>query len=135
MREPAKGERKALPEKAKFRLKVFDWYRNESPRFSLTGAPDAGLACRRFGIHRSYFCRRKVTRSGCPHRKISRLSRNGSGNPVIRGNRPARCGGTGSGSRLSGEKDTARFVAGAGVRTQYGRAGKAHRAGEPVLPP
>ncbi|MDR2471015.1 MAG: hypothetical protein LBD09_02760, partial [Treponema sp.] len=59
MRELAKGETKALSEAAKFRLKVFDWYRNESPRFSLTGLPDASLTCRHFGIHRSYFYRWK----------------------------------------------------------------------------
>jgi transposase len=64
MREPAKGERKALSEKAKFRLKVFGCYRNEPPRFSLTGLPDAGLGIyaetrRHFGIHRSYFYRWK----------------------------------------------------------------------------
>jgi transposase InsO family protein len=59
MREPARGERKALSEKAKFRLKVFDWYRNSSPRFSLSGLPDASITCRRFGIHRSYFYRWK----------------------------------------------------------------------------
>jgi hypothetical protein len=59
MREPARGERKALSEAAKFRLKVFDWYRNSSPRFSLAGLPDAKLTCRHFGIHRSYFYRWK----------------------------------------------------------------------------
>jgi hypothetical protein len=53
MREPAKGAAKELSEKAKFRLKVFDWYRNTPPRFSLSGLPDAKLACRHFGIHRS----------------------------------------------------------------------------------
>jgi hypothetical protein len=59
MRELARGERKALSEKAKFRLKVFDWYRNTSLRFSLAGLPDAKLTCRHFAIHRSYFYRWK----------------------------------------------------------------------------
>jgi hypothetical protein len=64
MRELAKEERKALSEAAKFRLKVFDWYRNSSPRFSLAGLPDASRGiyaetCRHFGIHRSYFYRWK----------------------------------------------------------------------------
>jgi hypothetical protein len=53
MREPAKGERKALSEKANFRLKVFDWYRNEPPRFSLAGLPEASC-----GIY-AETCRRK----------------------------------------------------------------------------
>jgi hypothetical protein len=43
-----------LSEKAKFRLKVFDWYRNTSPRFSLAELPDASMSCRYFNIHRSY---------------------------------------------------------------------------------
>jgi hypothetical protein len=59
MRELARGEITALSEKAKFRLKVFDWYRNTSARFSPAGQPDASLTCRHFGIHRSYFYRWK----------------------------------------------------------------------------
>jgi len=34
---------------------VLDWYRNNSPRFSLSGLPDASLTCRHFGIYRSMF--------------------------------------------------------------------------------
>jgi hypothetical protein len=37
MRELARGETKALSETAKFRLKVFDWYWNTPPGFSLSG--------------------------------------------------------------------------------------------------
>ncbi|MDR2536329.1 MAG: hypothetical protein LBD29_09910 [Treponema sp.] len=37
IREPAKGETKALSEAAKFRLKVFGWYRNTPPGFPLSG--------------------------------------------------------------------------------------------------
>jgi transposase len=59
MRELARGETKALSHKAKLRLAVFDWYYNESPRFSRSGLPDASITCRRFGIHRSYFYRWK----------------------------------------------------------------------------
>jgi transposase len=55
MREPARGTERELSEQAKFRLKVFDWYRNSSPCFSFSGKPEAGLTCRRFGIHCSYF--------------------------------------------------------------------------------
>jgi hypothetical protein len=43
MREPARGESKALSEKAKFRLQVFDWYHNESPQFSLSGLAEVKL--------------------------------------------------------------------------------------------
>jgi hypothetical protein len=57
MRELAKGERKELSEKAKFRLKVFDWYYRKSALHSLSGLADAPLACRHFGIQRSYFYR------------------------------------------------------------------------------
>ena len=57
MRELAKGELPELSRKAKFRLKVPDWYRHVSPRFSAAGLPDAGLTCRHFGIHRSMFYR------------------------------------------------------------------------------
>jgi transposase len=60
MREPAKGAARELPEKAKFRLKIFDRYFRESLRFSQTGKPDVSLTCRHFGIHRSYCCRWKA---------------------------------------------------------------------------
>jgi putative transposase len=57
MRELAKGAGSELSEKAKFRLKVFDWYFRRSKCFSLTGVPDASLTCRHFGIRRSHFYR------------------------------------------------------------------------------
>jgi hypothetical protein len=60
IRELAKGSGKELSAKAKFRLKVFDWYFKQSKYFSLTGLPDASLTCRHFGIHRSYFYRWKA---------------------------------------------------------------------------
>jgi predicted secreted protein len=59
MRELAKGTGRKLSKKAQFHLWVFDWYRNVSPRFSLSRLPDASLTCRHFGIHRSYFYRWK----------------------------------------------------------------------------
>jgi hypothetical protein len=37
MRELARETGRELSEKAKFRLKVFDWYRNTPPGFSLSG--------------------------------------------------------------------------------------------------
>jgi hypothetical protein len=55
IRELAKGETKELSEKAKFRLKVFDWYYHKSALYSLSGLADASLTCRHFGIQRSYF--------------------------------------------------------------------------------
>jgi len=57
MKELARGQSKDLSDKAKFRLQVLDWYRNNSPRFSLSGLPDASLTCRHFGIYRSMFYR------------------------------------------------------------------------------
>jgi hypothetical protein len=42
MRELARRERKALSEKTKFRLKLFDWYRNTSQGFSLSGTAGRG---------------------------------------------------------------------------------------------
>jgi transposase len=60
MQELAKGETKELSQKAKFRLKVFDWYYHKSALYSLSGLPDASLTCRHFGIHRSYFYRWKA---------------------------------------------------------------------------
>jgi len=59
MKELAGGQAKELSDKAKFRLKVLDWHRNSSPRFSISGLPDASLTCRHFGIHRSMFYRWK----------------------------------------------------------------------------
>jgi len=56
-REPAKLETTNLSARAKFRLKIFDRHRDESPRFSAGGKPSASLTCRHFGIHRSYFHR------------------------------------------------------------------------------
>ncbi|MDR0472906.1 MAG: hypothetical protein LBH43_04465 [Treponema sp.] len=55
MREPAKGGTKELSQKAKFRLKVFDWYYHNPALYSLSGMPGASPACRHFGIHRPYF--------------------------------------------------------------------------------
>jgi transposase-like protein len=60
MRELAKGETKELSQKAKFRLKIFDWYYQKSALHSVSGLPDASLTCRHFGIHRSYFYRWKA---------------------------------------------------------------------------
>jgi hypothetical protein len=54
MRELARIGNGKLSDKAKFRLKVVDWYFRESPRFSARGKPDAVPACRHFGIHRLY---------------------------------------------------------------------------------
>ncbi|MDR0475123.1 MAG: helix-turn-helix domain-containing protein [Treponema sp.] len=56
------GERgtKELSPKAKSRLKVFDWYYHNSALYSLSGRADASLACRHFGIQRSYFYRWKA---------------------------------------------------------------------------
>jgi len=50
MRELAKGTGSEFSAKAKFRLKVFDWYFKQSKYFSLTGVQDASLTCRHFGI-------------------------------------------------------------------------------------
>ncbi|MCL2602479.1 MAG: hypothetical protein FWD91_06665, partial [Treponema sp.] len=41
--------------KAKFRLKIFDWYYQKSPALSITRIRNAPLPCRHFGIHRSLF--------------------------------------------------------------------------------
>jgi transposase-like protein len=46
-----------LSEKAKFRLKVFDWYYQKSAALSNSGKADVSITCRHFGIHRSYFYR------------------------------------------------------------------------------
>jgi transposase-like protein len=59
MRELARGETRELSEKAKFRLKIFDYYYRDSARFSGGGKPDVSLTCRHFGICRSYFYRWK----------------------------------------------------------------------------
>ena len=56
-RKVAKGYGKELSAKARFRLKVIDWYNQVSPRRSLSGQKDASLTCRHFGIDRSYFYR------------------------------------------------------------------------------
>jgi hypothetical protein len=53
MRELARMGSGKLADKAKFRLKVVDWYRGESSRFSSSGKPDVSLTRRYFGIHRS----------------------------------------------------------------------------------
>jgi transposase len=50
----------ALSEKAKRRLEVLDWYFKKSPRFSRNKKPNAAVACRHFGIHRSRFYRWKA---------------------------------------------------------------------------
>jgi transposase len=57
IRELAKGEKRELSQKAKFRLKVIDYYLRSSAEFSKTRSPDVTLTCRHFGIHRSYFYR------------------------------------------------------------------------------
>lgn len=44
-----------LSKEAKERLKIIDWYRLESKKYSSTGKPDVKLTCRHFGIYRSYF--------------------------------------------------------------------------------
>ena len=36
---------------------MLDWHRNESPKFSGDGRPNAVLTCRHFGLHKSYFHR------------------------------------------------------------------------------
>ena len=58
-REIASVAVKKLSKEALFRLKVFDFYFHNSPRFSRDGKPNASITCRRFGIHRSYFYRWK----------------------------------------------------------------------------
>ncbi|GMO14616.1 MAG: hypothetical protein Pg6A_00190 [Termitinemataceae bacterium] len=60
LRELAKKETKYLSEKAKLRLKIFDYYYQISSQYSLSGKPNAKLTCRHFGIHRSYFYRWKA---------------------------------------------------------------------------
>jgi len=55
MRELARGQSKELSVKAKFRLKVFDWYYQKSPAFSRTGVRNVSRTCRHFGIQRSLF--------------------------------------------------------------------------------
>jgi putative transposase len=59
IRELAKSETKELSKKAKRRLEIFDWYRSQSPKFSLSGKAEAKLTCRHFGIQRSEFYRWK----------------------------------------------------------------------------
>jgi hypothetical protein len=135
MRELAKGETKELSEKARFRLKVFDWYRNSSPRFSLSAKPEARLICRHFGIHRSYFYRWKKRyeskRLSAPENKPTIPKRKRE--PVIAGTGPDSAGNTGSGSRLFGKKDTTHPLAGVGGRSQRVHARQAHSAGEVVV--
>ena len=46
-----------LSAEAKQRLRIIDWYRLESGKFSADGKPNASLTCRHFGIHRSYLSR------------------------------------------------------------------------------
>lgn len=55
-RKLAKGVERQSRE-ARQRLKIVDWYRLESRKFSASGRPDAALTCRHFGIHRSYLSR------------------------------------------------------------------------------
>lgn len=56
-RQLAKGSPKPISDEAKFRLKVIDWYRLKSPRFSKNGKPNVSATCRHFSIHRSLFYR------------------------------------------------------------------------------
>ena len=44
-----------LSEEAKFRLRVIDYYNNESAMFSKRHKPDVTLTCKMFNIHRSLF--------------------------------------------------------------------------------
>ena len=46
-----------LSAEARQRLRIIDWHRLESGKFSADGKPNASLTCRHFGIHRSYFSR------------------------------------------------------------------------------
>ena len=55
--ELAKLETTSLSAKARQRLRIFDWRRDESPRFSKDGKPNASLTCRHFRIHWSCFHR------------------------------------------------------------------------------
>jgi len=50
--ESAKLETTNLSAKARQRLRIFDQRRDESPRRSKDGKPNASLTCRHFGIHR-----------------------------------------------------------------------------------
>ncbi|MDR0473533.1 MAG: helix-turn-helix domain-containing protein [Treponema sp.] len=90
MREPVKGGTKELSEKAKFRLKVFDWYYHNPALYSLSGLPDASLTCRHFGIHRPYFYRWKARYD---KRRLSSLENRTTrpkicAGPLTRGNLP-----------------------------------------------
>lgn len=55
-RELAGGAERLSREAAR-RLRIIDWHRLESRKFSASGKPDASLTCRHFGIHRSYLSR------------------------------------------------------------------------------
>ena len=55
-RELAKGTG-SLSKEARQRLRIIDWHRLESRKFSADGKPNASLTCRHFGIHRSYLSR------------------------------------------------------------------------------
>lgn len=55
-RELAKGVERQSRE-ARRRLKIVDWYRMGSRKFSASWMLDATLTCRHFGIHRSYLSR------------------------------------------------------------------------------
>lgn len=46
-----------LSAEARQRLRIIDWHRLESGKFSADGKSNASLTCRHFGIHRSYFSR------------------------------------------------------------------------------
>lgn len=56
-RKLAGGYGKKLSKKAKFRLKIIDWYNQVSKYKSVSGRKDVSLTCRHFGIERSYFYR------------------------------------------------------------------------------
>jgi hypothetical protein len=136
VREPAKGETKKLPQKAKFRLKVFDWYYHKSALHSLSGIPGASLTCRYFGIHRSYFYRWKAR---CDKRRVSSLE-----NRNCPSTKPAPAllptgtyresqADTEKRSNLPGKKDTPHSAAGGGQRPQRLSHREADKQGEPVF--
>lgn len=54
--ELARGA-EGLSKEARRRLKIIEWHRLESWKFSASGRADASLTCRHFGIHRSYLSR------------------------------------------------------------------------------
>jgi len=56
-RELAKLETTELSAKARRRPRIFGRHRDESPKRSKDGTPNASLTCRHFGIHQSRFRR------------------------------------------------------------------------------